>query len=46
MATPAGTPNHAAPGISQFLVQVYGEEREALLDYAAELWDRGPTFHT
>ena len=36
MATPPGTPNHAAPGISQLLVQVYGEEREALLDYAVE----------
>jgi len=36
MATPAGTPNHAAPGISQFLVQVYGEEREALLHYAVK----------
>jgi sugar phosphate isomerase/epimerase len=36
MARETGTPDHAAPGISQFLVQVHGEERGALLDYAVE----------
>jgi len=36
MATPADSSTHAAPGISQFLVQVYGEDRDALLDYAIE----------
>lgn len=36
MATQTGPSNPAAPGISQFLVQVYGEERNALLDYAIE----------
>jgi len=34
MATPAGRPDYPAPGISEFLVQVYGEERGPLLDYA------------
>lgn len=34
MATPAGSSRHLAPGISQFLVQVHGEERSALLDHA------------
>ena len=36
MATQTGPSNPAAPGISQFLVQVYGENRKALLDYAIE----------
>ena len=36
MATQTGPSNPAAPGISQFLVQVYGEDRQALLDYAIE----------
>ena len=36
MATQTSPSNPAAPGISQFLVQVYGEERQALLDYAVE----------
>lgn len=36
MATQTSPSNPAAPGISQFLVQVYGEERQGLLDYTIE----------
>lgn len=34
MAGPAQPSAPAAPGISQFLLQVYGDEREVMLDYA------------
>jgi len=34
MATQTDRPGSAAPGISQFLIQVHGEERNVLLDYA------------
>jgi len=36
MARQTDPADRAAPGISQFLVQVHGEERGALLDYAIE----------
>jgi sugar phosphate isomerase/epimerase len=36
MARETGPADRAAPGISQFLVQVHGEERGALLAYAIE----------
>jgi sugar phosphate isomerase/epimerase len=36
MAGETGAPDRAASGISQFLVQAHGEERDALLDYAVE----------
>ncbi|HUU53934.1 MAG TPA: TIM barrel protein [Armatimonadota bacterium] len=36
MATQTDPSNRAAPGISRFLVQVYGDDRQALLDYAVE----------
>jgi sugar phosphate isomerase/epimerase len=36
MARRTDPSDRAAPGISQFLVQVHGEERGALLDYAVE----------
>ena len=36
MGIPAHQSNCSASGISQFLVQVYGEERDLLLDYAIE----------
>jgi len=36
MASETGPPDRTVPGIGQFLVQVHGEEREALLDYAVE----------
>lgn len=34
MAGPAQPSTPVAPGISQFLLQVYGDEREVMLDYA------------
>ena len=36
MAAQTDRSNPVAPGISEFLVQVYGEDRQALLEYAIE----------